>query len=239
MLARAQAEQPPVARLRGITGSVGTVVALDKVDLSIQAGDFVALLGVSGSGNSALLRMLAGLEAPSAGLIDVAVEKMIVFDEPRLLPWKTAIQNVALGLDGSDAAARAREALADVGFKSSPDALPATLSAGDALRTSIARALVRNPKLLLLDAPFASLDPGTRIQMRRLVESLWLRHDLTVVLATHDVDEAIDLADRIVVIQDGRIATSINSELPWPHQASHPGFEGLRRRLQIAMRVDT
>lgn len=239
MLARVQAEHTPVVRLRGITGGVGAVASPDKVDLSIQAGDFVALLGVSGSGNSALLRMLAGLESPSAGLIDVAVEKMIVFDEPRLLPWKTAIQNVALGLDGSDSAARARDALADVGFKSSPDALPATLSAGDAFRTSIARALVRNPKLLLLDAPFASLDPGTRIQMRRLVESLWLRHDLTVVLATHDVDEAIDLADRILVIDDGRIATSVECDLPWPHEASHPGFESLRRRLQIAMRVDT
>jgi len=239
MLTRAQPEHSTVARLRGITGSLDAVMRLDNVDLSIQAGDFVALLGTSGSGNSALLRMLAGLEAPAAGLIDVAVQTMIVFDEPRLLPWKTALQNVALGLDGSEAAARARDALADVGFKAGPDALPAALSAGDALRTSIARALVRNPKLLLLDAPFATLDPATRIQMRRLVESLWLRHDLTVVLATHDVDEAIDLADRIVVIQDGRIATSINSELPWPHQASHPGFEGLRRRLQIAMRVDT
>jgi sulfonate transport system ATP-binding protein len=237
MLTRAQVEYSAVARLRGITHSVAEVVSLDNVDLSIRAGDFTALLGTPGSGNSALLRMLAGLEAPTAGLIDVAHEKMIVFGDARLLPWKTALQNVALGLDGGDAAERARAALAEVGFKSNPDSMPAALSAGDALRTSIARALVRNPRLLLLDAPFAALDPGTRTQMRRLVESLWLRHDLTVVLVTHDVDEAIELADRIVVIDAGRVAASIDNGLPWPHESSHEGFQDLRRRLQAAMRV--
>jgi sulfonate transport system ATP-binding protein len=238
MLTRAQAEYSAVARLRGITHRVAEVVSLDHVDLSIHAGDFTALLGAEGSGNGALLRMLAGLETPTSGSIDVADEKTIVFGDPRLLPWKTVIQNVALGLGGSDTAERARAALADVGFKAEPEALPATLSAGDALRASIARALVRNPRLLLLDSPFAALDPGTRLQMRRLVESLWLRHDLTVVLATHDVDEAIDLADRIVVVDGGRIVTSIDNELPWPHETSHPGFPSLRARLQAAMRVN-
>jgi len=237
MSTHAQVEHSAVARLRGIRHSVAEAV-LDNVDLSIHAGDFTALLETGGSGNSALLRILAGLEAPAAGSIDVAEEKMIVFGDPRLLPWRTAIQNVALGLSGADAADRARAALADVGFKSRPEALPSTLSAADALRASIARALVRNPKLLLLDSPFGALDCGTRAQMRRLVESLWLRHDLTVVLATHDVDEAIELADRIVVIDAGRIAASLDNELPWPHEKSHPGFQSLRERLQAAMRVN-
>ncbi len=238
MLTRAQAEYSAVARLRGITHGVAEVLSLDNVDLSIHAGDFTALLGTAGSGNSALLRVLAGLEAPTAGLIDVAKEKMIVFGDARLLPWRTALQNVALGLEGSDAAERARAALADVGFKPKLDSMPAALRAGDALRASIARALVRNPRLLLLDAPFAGLDHETRFQMRRLVESLWLRHDLTVVLATHDVDEAIELADRIVVVDAGRITASMDNELPWPHESSHEGFQVLRRRLQATMRVD-
>ncbi len=238
MLTRAPAETAAVARLRGITRSVAQTISLDNVDLSIHAGDFTALLGAEGSGNSALLRVLAGLETPTSGMIDVADEKMIIFGDPRLLPWKTALQNVALGLDGTDAADRARAALADVGFKSKPDALPATLSAADALRASMARALVRHPKLLLLDSPFAALDPGARLQLRRLVESLWLRHDLTVVLATHDVDEAIEVADRIVIIDGGRIVTSIDNELPWPHETSHAEFQSLRARLQAAMRIN-
>jgi sulfonate transport system ATP-binding protein len=231
LLTPAQAEHHPIARLQGITRRVGAVVSVDEVELSIGAGDFIALLGVGGSGNNALLRMLAGLEAPTSGLIDVAEERMVVFNDPLLLPWKTVLENVVLGIDARDAAERARDALRDVGFKAGFDALPAILSPGDALRVSIARALVRRPKLLLLDAPFDALDRGTRTQMHRLVESLWLRHDLTVVLATHDVDEAIHLADRIVVIDGGRVVTAIENDLPWPHDASQAGYPSLVRRL--------
>ncbi len=234
----AQAEPSTLARLRGVSHASGGIKSLEKVDLSIRSGEYVALLGIGGSGNNLLLRVLAGLEAPTAGLIDVAEEKMIVFNEPLLLPWRTVLQNVALGLDGSDAAARARDALADVGLQSGLDDLPATLSAGDALRAAIARALVRNPKLLLLDAPFAGLDPGTRTEMHRLVESLWLRHDLTVVLATHDAAEAFELADRIVVVDAGRIVASIDNDSPWPHDTSQAGFQSLLERLQAPLRID-
>jgi sulfonate transport system ATP-binding protein len=226
-----------VVNVRGVSRVFGNTVALDNVDLGIGAGEFVALLGRSGSGKSTLLRALAGLDTPSAGSVTVPNERMVVFQEPRLLPWKTAIQNVELGLRGEQARELARSALAEVGLEHRLHAYPATLSGGEAQRAALARALVRNPKLLLLDEPFAALDALTRMRMHALIESLWKRHHLSVLLITHDVDEAILLADRALVIERGRIIASIVIDLPRPRELSLPGFLSLRKQLLSAIGV--
>jgi sulfonate transport system ATP-binding protein len=223
--------------VRGLSRRFGNTLALDNVDLAIEPGEFVALLGRSGSGKSTLLRTLAGLDAPSTGIVQVPNERMVVFQEPRLLPWKTAIQNVALGLSGPGATDQARSALAEVGLEHRFDAYPATLSGGESQRTALARALVRNPKLLLLDEPLAALDALTRMRMHRLIESLWRRHHWSVLLITHDVDEAILLADRALVIERGRMVASIGIELPRPRDLGQQGFLALRKQLLNAIGV--
>jgi sulfonate transport system ATP-binding protein len=227
----------PAARIRGVTRRFGDTLALDNIDLEIGSGEFVALLGRSGSGKSTLLRAAAGLDTPTSGTVEVPEERMVVFQEPRLLPWKTAIGNVALGLGGRDAIEHARAALAEVGLAHRLHAYPTTLSGGEAQRTALARALVRAPKLLLLDEPFAALDALTRMRMHQLVESLWIRHHLAVLLITHDVDEAILLADRAVVIDRGRIVATIEIDLRRPRELGQEGFLGLRKRLLSAIGV--
>jgi len=226
-----------MVNVRGLGRRFGNTQALGNVDLTIESGEFVALLGRSGSGKSTLLRTLAGLDTPTTGSVEVPTERMVVFQEPRLLPWKTAAQNVALGLDGRSAMTLARAALAEVGLEQRQDAYPATLSGGEAQRTALARALVRNPKLLLLDEPFAALDALTRMRMHGLIASLWARHRLSVLLITHDVDEAILLADRALVIDRGRMVASISIDLPRPCHLGLPGFLELRKRLLHAIGV--
>jgi sulfonate transport system ATP-binding protein len=162
---------------------------------------------------------------------------MVVFQEPRLLPWKTAIQNVELGLRSARSNEFARTALAEVGLEHRLHAYPATLSGGEAQRAALARALVRDPKLLLLDEPFAALDALTRMRMHALIESLWKRHHLSVLLITHDVDEAILLADRALVLEKGRIIASVSIDFPRPRELSHPRFLGLRKQLLNAIGV--
>jgi sulfonate transport system ATP-binding protein len=223
--------------VRGVSRLFGKTLALDNIDLGIDPGEFVALLGRSGSGKSTLLRTLSGLDTPSAGAVQVPDERMVVFQEPRLLPWKTAIQNVELGLRGGRAAEQARSALAEVGLEHRLHAYPATLSGGEAQRAALARALVRDPKLLLLDEPFAALDALTRMRMHALIEALWRRHRLSVLLITHDVDEAILLADRALVIDRGRIIAAITIDLPRPRELSQPGFLSLRKQLLSAIGV--
>ncbi len=226
-----------MVNVRGVSRVFGKTLALDNVDLRIAPGEFFALLGRSGSGKSTLLRTLAGLDTPSAGSVEVPDERMVVFQEPRLLPWKTAIQNVELGLRGNRVAEQARSALAEVGLEHRLHAYPATLSGGEAQRAALARALVRDPKLLLLDEPFAALDALTRMRMHALIEAVWRRHHLSVLLITHDVDEAILLADRALVIDRGRIIASIAIDLPRPRELSQPGFLGLRKQLLGAIGV--
>jgi sulfonate transport system ATP-binding protein len=177
------------------------------------------------------------LDSPTTGEVRVPEQRMVVFQEPRLLPWKTAIQNVLLGLRGENPREQARSALAEVGLEHRLDAYPATLSGGEAQRIALARALVRDPKLLLLDEPFAALDALTRIRMHRLVEALWIRHNLAVLLITHDVDEALLLADRAHVIDKGRLVASIDIDLPRPRELGQPGFLGLRKQLLSAIGV--
>jgi sulfonate transport system ATP-binding protein len=223
--------------VRGVTRRFGSTSALDGIDLTIGAGEFVALLGCSGSGKSTLLRLLAGLDSPTGGQVHVPAQRMVVFQEPRLLPWKTAIENVALGLERRNSRDHARSALAEVGLGHRLNAYPSTLSGGEAQRTALARALVRDPKLLLLDEPFAALDALTRIRMHRLVGNLWARHHPAVLLITHDVDEALLLADRALVLDKGRIIFTQQINLPRPRELGQTGFLQLRKRLLGAIGV--
>ncbi|WP_157218877.1 ABC transporter ATP-binding protein [Flavisphingomonas formosensis] len=209
-LASPGAESPaPVAavvRLRGFSRVFGETVVLDSLDLDIAPGEFVALLGRSGSGKTTLLRTLAGLDSRHEGQeVAIPSARAVVFQDSRLLPWKRVWKNVGLGLPGKDVRARAEAALREVGLGHRLDAWPLTLSGGEAQRAALARALVREPQLLLLDEPFAALDALTRLRMHELVLSLWQRHRPAVLIVTHDVDEAIALADRVLVLDKGRI----------------------------------
>ncbi|MCK9931200.1 ABC transporter ATP-binding protein [Frankia sp. Mgl5] len=205
---------------------------LDGVDLAIHAGEFVALLGASGSGKTTLLRILAGLEAADDGAVWVPPTRTVVFQEPRLVPSQKVWRNVVVGQRGGRGAREAaRAALAEVGLAEWADAWPSTLSGGQAQRVALARALVREPRLLLLDEPFAALDALTRIRMRELIGELCARHRPAVLLVTHDVDEAVVLADRAVVLTDGRISLDRPIGLPRPRAVGDAGFAQARRLL--------
>ncbi len=192
--------------LRGFTRRYGQNRVIDALTLELQPGEFIALVGRSGSGKTTLLRALAGLDDVQGQDVRVPNSRAVVYQDARLLPWKKVWQNVALGLRGTNIAPRARAALHEVGLEQRADAWPLTLSGGEAQRVALARALVREPELLLLDEPFASLDALTRIKMHELVLNLWHKHRPAVVLVTHDVDEAIAMADRVLVLEGGRIA---------------------------------
>ena len=221
-------------RIRGLTRRFGERTVLDQLDLDLAPGSFTALLGRSGSGKTTLLRTLAGLDAAEG--VTVPRPTAVVFQEARLLPWAPVWQNVMLGLDGPDARSRAANALQEVGLARHADAWPLTLSGGEAARVALARALVRAPRLLLLDEPFAALDALTRLRMHTLVLDLWRRHGPAVLLVTHDVDEALALADRVLVLENGRIASDLTVDLPRPREAS-PVRAGLRRQLLGALGV--
>jgi len=229
----------PAARVRGLSRAFGGRVVLDGVDLDIAPGEFVAMLGVSGTGKSTLLRALAGLDREVTGELSVPGPVAVAFQEPRLLPWRRVLANVALGLRVPDAGAVAGRALEEVGLTERAGAWPLTLSGGEAQRAALARALVREPSLLLLDEPFSALDALTRIAMHRLVLRLWERHRPAVLLVTHDVDEALILADRVLVLASGRIVFSGPVEVPRPRDRDNPGLTALRHRLLTELGVNT
>ncbi|GAB2855978.1 ABC transporter ATP-binding protein [Actinocorallia aurea] len=192
--------------VRGVRRVFDGRAVLDGVDLDVPQGEFVALLGASGTGKTTLLRILAGLERTDGGTVLVPPERTVVFQEPRLVPSKRVLGNVVIG-QPRGARGRGLEALAEVGLERHARSWPATLSGGEAQRVALARALVREPRLLLLDEPFAALDALTRLQMQDLIGALVRRHRPAVLLVTHDVDEAVRLADRILVLRDGRLIT--------------------------------
>ena len=194
-----------IVEVRGLGRTFGTRQVLAGLDLTVAPGEFVALLGRSGSGKSTLLRVLAGLDRDVTGRYAVRGTVSVAFQQPRLLPWRRVWRNVVLGLRTDDPRATAERALAEVRLADRADSWPNTLSGGEAQRVSLARALVRAPDLLLLDEPFASLDALTRLAMHRLVGQLWQAHRPAVLLVTHDVDEALGLADRVLVLENGRI----------------------------------
>ena len=220
----------PAVRVRNFTRRFGDTTVLRALDLEIAPGEFVALLGRSGSGKTTLLRTLAGLDPVDGQSVHAPDARAVVFQDARLLPWKRIWRNVALGLKGADARERAEAALTEVGLGHRLDVWPATLSGGEAQRAALARALVREPQLLLLDEPFAAVDALTRIRMHDLVLSLWRKHAPAVLLVTHDVDEAITLADRVLLLDEGRIAAEERIDLPRPRDGG-PIFQGIRRRL--------
>jgi len=230
-------EAGPAVRVRNFTRRFGDVTVLEDLNLEIAQGEFVALLGRSGSGKTTLLRTLAGIDAAPGHEVLTPDARAVVFQDARLLPWKRVWRNVALGLKGADIRARAEAALTEVGLDHRLDAWPATLSGGEAQRVSLARGLVHDPGLLLLDEPFAALDALTRLRMHDLVLSLWQRHAPAVLLVTHDVDEAVALADRVLVLDHGRIAAEERITLPRP-RANDAAFQEIRGRLLNHLGVD-
>lgn len=233
-----QAELPPV-QLRNVVRQFGQQKVIDELNLDIAPGEFVALLGASGSGKTTLLRALAGLDSIDSGQLRVPLARAAVFQEPRLMPWKNAWKNVVLGLDIQNPHARALEALTEVGLAHRVNAFPATLSGGEAQRVALARGLVREPKLLLLDEPFAALDALTRIRMHQLIIELWRKHTPAVLLVTHDVDEAILLADRVIVLEQGKIADEVPIDLPRQRSTGQHGFQAIRARLLGLLGVES
>ncbi|VVO93496.1 aliphatic sulfonates ABC transporter ATP-binding protein [Pseudomonas fluorescens] len=229
------AQQPPHL-LRGIPLAVrnlqktfGTRQVLRDIDLHIPAGQFVAVVGRSGCGKSTLLRLLAGLDQPTGGdllagaapLGDARQDTRLMFQEARLLPWKKIIDNVGLGLSGNWRP-QALAALEAVGLADRANEWPAALSGGQKQRVALARALIHKPRLLLLDEPLGALDALTRIEMQQLIERLWQQHGFTVLLVTHDVSEAVAIADRVILIEDGEVGLDLHVELPRPRvRGSH------------------
>ncbi|MGW6480548.1 ABC transporter ATP-binding protein [Streptomyces sp. NPDC055059] len=210
---------------------------LAGVDLTIREGEFVALLGRSGSGKSTLLRAMAGLDPEIGGRLLVPRRRSVVFQDPRLQPWKRVLDNVVIGLPRQGARERGRAALAEVGLAEHERAWPATLSGGEAQRAALARALVREPELLLLDEPFGALDALTRIRMHTLLRELCVNHRPAVLLVTHDVDEAILLADRVLVLTNGRIELDREVRLEGARQRTDPAFAKLRTDLLTELGV--
>jgi sulfonate transport system ATP-binding protein len=201
----------PVVRVRDLVRRFTLRGVLNGLDLDIHDGEFVALLGRSGSGKSTLLRALADLdhEADGSGEIVVPERISVVFQDARLLPWKRVLDNVVLGLSGPTVRQRGLQALEEVELAGRAGSWPYELSGGEQQRVALARSLVREPKLLLADEPFGALDALTRIRMHALLKRLSEIHNPAVLLVTHDVDEAIALADRVVVLEGGKIAADI------------------------------
>ncbi|MFE0170808.1 ABC transporter ATP-binding protein [Streptomyces sp. NPDC059002] len=222
----------------GLRRVFGERAVLDGLDLTIGRGEFVALLGASGSGKTTLLRILGALDRADGGDVLVPESRTIVFQEPRLVPSKRVLANVTVALPRGRAE-RGRGALAEVGLEGHADAWPATLSGGEAQRVALARALVREPELLLLDEPFAALDALTRLRMQDLVGELCRVHRPAVLLVTHDVEEAVRLADRVCVLRDGRLVTDETVTADRPRDPGDPAFAALRRRLLNDLGVHT
>ena len=225
-------------RLDAVSKSYGERPVLQNLRLTIEPGEFVAVVGRSGCGKSTLLRLVAGLDALSTGLLTFdgranpghRDDVRLMYQEPRLLPWKRVIDNVALGLRPGQRVLAAR-ALAHVGLVDRADEWPAVLSGGQRQRVALARALVHQPRLLLLDEPLGALDALTRIEMQSLIEQLWSDSGFTAVLVTHDVSEAVALADRVILLDAGRVAFEVPVFLPRPRARGSAAFARLEDEI--------
>lgn len=232
----------PSVVIRELTRRFGGRVVLDGIDLEIDRGEFVALLGHSGSGKSTLLRALAGLADGSSGEGTVLVPDSIsvVFQDSRLLPWKNLLENVTLGLPrNAESQRNGRQVLQEVGLGGREQSWPKELSGGEQQRVSLARSLVRHPRLLLADEPFGALDALTRVKMHVLLRNLVGKYHPAVLLVTHDVDEAIKLADRIIVLDGGHITVDVRLSAPGARAGHVLDEAALRRRLLGALGVES
>ncbi|MDR6740399.1 sulfonate transport system ATP-binding protein [Herbaspirillum sp. 1173] len=223
-------------RLRALSKSFSGRTVLHDIDLDIEPGEFVAIVGRSGCGKSTLLRLVAQLDGASGGEVvyehegSGEPEIRIMFQDARLLPWKRVQANVALGLP-KQAAPQALNALRQVGLDQRAGEWPAVLSGGQRQRVALARALVHDPQLLLLDEPLGALDALTRIEMQALIESLWRERGFTALLVTHDVQEAIALADRVLLIEDGHVALDQRIDLARPRSRGQAQFASLEEAI--------
>ncbi|WDS36533.1 ABC transporter ATP-binding protein [Pseudoxanthomonas sp.] len=241
----------PLLQLAGVgkryAGRGGQRVVLDAVDLQIRQGEFVSIIGPSGCGKSTLLRLVAGLDGEHDGTISLAgqavrgtgLERGLVFQEHRLLPWLTVTRNIELGLlnagiSRGERQARVREHIALVRLEGFEDAYPHQLSGGMAQRVAIARALANRPRVLLLDEPFGALDAITRAHLQRELLRIWEQQGITMLLVTHDMDEAAFLSQRVVVMDTapGRVKDVVPMNLSYPRDRHDEEFARARRRLQ-------
>jgi sulfonate transport system ATP-binding protein len=220
--------------LKGLDTRLGGRDILRDIALHVAPGEFVSIVGRSGSGKSTLLRVLAGLQQPSRGELRVGAMPIIMFQEPRLLPWRSVVQNISLGLDRPNPQ-DAMNVLEQVGLADRAHDYPTVLSGGQRQRVSLARALMHHPRLMLLDEPFGALDALTRISAQKLVEALWVKHAFTAVLVTHDVDEAVLLGDHVLVINEGRIVFRQRVDLPRPRVRNSPEVGALAAKVLEAI----
>jgi len=220
------------------------LLALSGIGLTVEAGEIVGIVGGSGCGKSTLLRLISGLDTPTGGSIVLNGEAVVtpreeigfVFQEPRLMPWLTIRRNVEFGirhLPEAERKSRVEETLKRVGLTRFADAWPRELSGGMAQRAALARALVGRPSVLLLDEPFSALDALTRYDLQDHLLDLWSYDQPTMILVTHDIEEALILSDRVIVMepQPGRILTEVSPDLPRPRLRGDPGFDAWKRRL--------
>ena len=228
--------------VHAVTRSFGDHRVLQGIDLEVPAGEFVAIVGRSGCGKSTLLRLIAGLDQPSTGHIAIDGQETgwhdtvrLMFQEPRLLPWQRVIANVELGLthvtNGTQRRRQAEEVLSQVGLKGRERDWPHVLSGGQKQRVALARALASHPRLLALDEPLGALDALTRIEMQDLTERVWQDKGFTAIVVTHDVTEAVTLADRILLIEDGRIALDLAVDLPRPRRRGDAAAAAIEGRI--------
>jgi len=233
---RRREEETAALVLQGISKRYGERIVLDDVNLSIERGSFVSIVGRSGCGKSTLLRLVAGLETPTSGTLvnengaGGVLDTRIMYQEARLLPWKTVLQNVMLGL-GSTARDEARAVLDEVGLLAREKDWPSRLSGGQRQRVALARALVHRPQLLLLDEPLGALDALTRIEMHALIERLWHTYRFTALIVTHDVQEAVALGDRILMLETGKVALDQEIRLDRPRVGGAARFAELEARV--------
>jgi len=224
--------------MRGLRKDFGAHTVLRHVDLTLRSGEFVALVGHSGCGKSTLLRLLAGLEQPTAGDITIGEHGRhgyeagvrVMFQEPRLLPWRSVLDNVGISMRG-DWRASALALLDEVGLRDRGEAWPAILSGGQRQRVALARALISNPELLLLDEPLGALDALTRLEMQGLIERVWREKKFAALLVTHDVAEAVALADRVLLMDAGGITLDLAIDLPRPRLREWPEVTRLEAKI--------